>query len=25
MATVLGVRLVAMAWRITLPTYSARK
>jgi len=25
MATVLGVRLVAMVWRITLPTYSARK
>jgi uncharacterized membrane protein YeiH len=25
MATVLGVRLMAMAWRITLPTYSARK
>jgi uncharacterized membrane protein YeiH len=25
MATVLGVRLVAMAFRITLPTYSARK
>jgi uncharacterized membrane protein YeiH len=25
MATVLGIRLAAMAFRITLPTYSARK
>ena len=25
MATILGIRLIAMAFRITLPTYSARK